>query len=87
MVYRLSPTERWRRATTTSISDTQISFMLRSQLKRGSRVQVRFVVRSSSARSEVECWTRITRVQQPQSDGNRLTYTAAIESYKFCKVA
>ena len=87
MVYRLRTTEPWRRTTTTSISDTRISFVLRSQLKRGTRMQVRFVVRNSSARSEVECWTRITRVQQSQSDGNRVTYTAAIESYKFYKVA
>ena len=87
IVFRTETDDRWRRATSTSISDTMVSFVSGRKLPVGARVQTRFVVRVSSARSEVECWTRITRVARPRDLGNPFRYTAAIESYRFVKVA
>ncbi|HJU44339.1 MAG TPA: hypothetical protein VJ691_16050 [Vicinamibacterales bacterium] len=85
LVFRLDSNDRWRRASTQSISDQTLTFVTRAKIAIGTPVQVRFVVRVTSARSEVECWTRIVRVRK-SANAEALVYTAAIESHEFVKV-
>ena len=71
---------------TLAISETHVSFASKRTLQVGDELEMRFVVRVSSARSEVNCTGRVTRIQRadPKFDGP--TYTAAIGSYRFVKV-
>jgi hypothetical protein len=87
LVFRMSTDQPWRRATSTALSNTTVSFVTRSKLAPRSRVQVRFVVRLNSVRSEVECWTKLTRARKLPGATVAWRYTAAIESYEFVKVA
>jgi hypothetical protein len=86
LVFRTRSDEPWRRATTLAISETQLSFASKRALQVGDDLEMRFVVRVSSTRSEVNCTGRVARVHRSAAKSDRPTYTATIGSYRFIKV-
>jgi len=83
LVFRTGADEPWRRAVTMSISDRRLSFVTKRKLEAGDGLEMRFVVRVSSARSEVNCTGRVVRGER-SAEG--VTYTATIDQYRFVKV-
>ena len=71
---------------TIAISEVQLSFASKRTLQVGDELEMQFVVRVSSARSEVNCTGRVARIQRAKPNSDGPTYTATIGSYRFIKV-
>ena len=71
---------------TLSISESSITFVTRSRLERGTRIVLRYVVRVSSARSEVECEGPVERVRNAAGKLAPHSYRVAVESHRFIKL-
>ncbi len=84
--FRVGVGEPWHRARTLDISQTGLSFTARCRLRLGSRLHMRFILRLSSACSEVACQGRIVRLRRAQQNSGHVTYTATIESYRFIRL-
>ena len=84
--FRAGADEPWHRAKTLTISGTGLSFTARCRLRLGTRLQMRFILKVDSVRSEVACRGRIVRLHPAQQKAGTLTYGATIESYRLGKV-
>lgn len=82
-MFRAGAGEPWQRAQTVAISGDSLSFTARTKLPVGTSLDMRFVVGTKSASSEVTCRGRIVRLKQPDQKSKTLTYGATIESYRF----
>lgn len=86
VLFRTGEDEPWRRALSVGISETQLSFVSRRKLRVGDPLQMRFVVRVSSARSEVNCVGEVVRIQKAEPKSDAHTYTATIGRHQFVKL-
>src|SRR5437763_830540 len=81
-----APDQLWQWTTTENISRSGLRFTAKVQLRKGTPIQMRFVLGLGTVTSEVACRGRIARRARVHRDVETTAYAATIEAYQLIPI-